>query len=79
MSNSGSDFLSNANYGRVVGFLRQYYARQTGVTAINEKTDTRLQKTVQHYMNEVARAQGTSKPLTGLNQEVVRESTWMDG
>ena len=80
MSNSGSDFLSNANYGRVVGFLRQYYARQTGVTAINEKTDTRLQKTVQHYMNEVARAQGTSKPLTGLNQEVVRESTVsMDG
>jgi len=75
MSNSGSDFLSNGNYGRVVGFLRQYYARQTGVTAINEKTDTRLQKTVQHYMNEVARAQGTSKPLTGLNQEVVREAT----
>jgi hypothetical protein len=75
MSNSGSDFLSNANYGRVVGFLRQHYARQTGVTAINEKTDTRLQKTVQHYMNEVARAQGTSKPLTGLNQEVVRETT----
>ena len=75
MSNSGSDFLSNGNYGRVVGFLRQYYARQTGVTAINEKTDTRLQKTVQHYMNEVARAQGTSKPLTGLNQEVVRETT----
>jgi len=75
MSNSGSDFLSNANYGRVVGFLRQYYARQTGVTAINEKTDTRLQKTVQHYMNEVARAQGTSKPLPGLNQEVVRETT----
>ena len=80
MSNSGSDFLSNANYGRVVGFLRQHYARQTGVTAINEKTDTRLQKTVQHYMNEVARAQGTSKPLTGLNQEVVRETTTsMDG
>lgn len=75
MSNSGSDFLSNGNYGRVVGFLRQHYARQTGVTAINEKTDTRLQKTVQHYMNEVARAQGTSKPLTGLNQEVVRETT----
>jgi hypothetical protein len=80
MSNSGSEFLSNANYGRVVGFLRQHYARQTGVTAINEKTDTRLQKTVQHYMNEVARAQGTSKPLTGLNQEVVRETTTsMDG
>jgi hypothetical protein len=75
MSNSGSEFLSNANYGRMVGFLRQYYARQTGVTAINEKTDTRLQKTVQHYMNEVARAQGTSKPITGLNQEVVRETT----
>jgi hypothetical protein len=72
---SGSDFLSNANYGRIVGFLRQYYARQTGVTTINEKTDTRLQKTVQHYMNEVARAQGTSKPLTGLNQEVMRETT----
>jgi len=80
MSNSGSDFLSNANYGRVVGILRQHYARQTGVTAINEKTDTRLQKTVQHYMNEVARAQGTSKSLTGLNQEVVRETTVsMDG
>jgi hypothetical protein len=80
MSTSGSDFLSNANYARIVGFLRQHYARQTGVTAINEKTDTRLQKTVQHYMSEVAKAQGTSKPLPGLNQEVVKETTAsMDG
>lgn len=80
MSGSGSDFLSNANYARIVGFLRQHYARQTGVSAINEKTDTRLQKTVQHYMTEVAKAQGTSKPIPGLNQEVVKETTTsMDG
>ena len=72
---SGTEFLSNANYGRLVGFLRQYYARQTGVNAISEKLDTKLQKMVQHYMNEVAKAQGTSKPLPTLNQETVRETT----
>jgi hypothetical protein len=70
-----SDFLSNGNYAKLVGFLRQHYARQTGVTAINEKVDTKLQKIVQHYMHEVAREQGTSKPLNGLNQEVIRETT----
>ena len=35
----------------------------------------RLQNTVQHYMKEIARIQGTTKPLPAMNQEVLRETT----
>ncbi len=46
-----------------------------GIPAIPERVDTRLQKTVQHYMTEVAKASGTQKPVQTLNQEVLRETT----
>jgi hypothetical protein len=73
---SQSDFLSNSNYSKLVGFLRQHYAKQTGVSAISEQVDTRLQKTIQHYMNEVANAhKGKTIPVNILNQEVVRETS----
>jgi hypothetical protein len=67
-------FLNGPNYQKIVGFLRQHYATRLGVSAIPERMDTRIQKTVQHYMSEVSRFQG-AKPVTALNQEVVRETT----
>lgn len=73
---SQSDFLSNGNYSKLVGFLRQHYAKQTGVSAISEHVDTRLQKTIQHYMTEVANAhKDRTVPVNSLNQEVVRETS----
>lgn len=73
---SQSEFLSNGNYSKLVAFLRQHYAKQTGVSAISEIVDTRLQKTIQHYMNEVANVhKGKSVSVNLLNQEVVRETS----
>ena len=37
--------------------------------------DGRIQKTVQHFMNEVARIHGVQKPVQQLDQEVIRAST----
>jgi hypothetical protein len=67
-------FLNGPNYQKIVGFLRQHYATKLGVSAIPERIDSRIQKTVQHYMTEVSRIQG-SKPVGTLNQEVLRETT----
>lgn len=67
-------FLNGPNYQKIVGFLRQHYATKLGVSAIPERMDSRIQKTVQHYMTEVSRIQGT-KPVQTLNQEVLRETT----
>lgn len=74
-------FLNGPNYQKIVGFLRQHYNSKLGTTSIPERMDQRLQKTVQHYMTEVSRIQG-SKPPNVLNQEVVRETlssmdTWL--
>jgi len=66
-------FLNGPNYQKIVGFLRQHYNTKLGINSLPERMDSRLQKTVQHYMTEVARIQG-SKPPNVLNQEVVRES-----
>lgn len=78
MSSAGP-FLTNGNYQKIVGFLRGHYAQRLGTSAIPERMDARIQKTVQHYMTEVAKAQGTNKPAQALNQEVLREaSTSMD-
>ncbi len=68
-------FLSNTNYQKVVGFLRQHYAQRMGTNSIPERTDSRIQRTVQHFMTEVAKIQGSNKPLNLLNQEVIRESS----
>lgn len=67
-------FLSSQNYQKITGFLRQHYAQRMGVSAIPERIDTRIQKTVQHYMTEVAKVGGNSKPISNMNQDVLRES-----
>ena len=69
-----SQFLNGTNYQKIVGFLRQEYAKKTGNAAISTRLDERLQKTVQHYMTEVARLQ-PGKPAQSLTQEVLRETT----
>lgn len=71
-----NSFLNGPNYQKLVGYLRTHYSTKLGMTALPERVDTRLQKTVQHFMTEIARVQGSSRatPLQ-LNQEVVRETT----
>lgn len=75
MSLNQSAFLSNTNYQNIVGFLRKHYANRLGSASIPERIDGRIQKTVQHFMTEVAKAHGTQKPMHQLDQEVVREAT----
>jgi len=78
-----SQFLNGPNYQTIVGFLRQKYTQKLGTNAIPERMDNRLQKTVQHYMTEIANAQnGKNIALQSLNQEVIRETltsidTWL--
>jgi hypothetical protein len=70
-------FLNGANYQTIVGFMKQKYQTQLR-TPISERLDTRIQKTVQHYMTEVARAQQGKRPpppVLALNKDVVRETT----
>jgi len=77
-------FLNGSNYESIVGFLQQKYQTQLK-SPISERLDTRIQKTVQHYMTEVARAQQGKRPapsVAALNRDVVREvtasvETWM--
>jgi hypothetical protein len=68
-------FLNATNYNKIVSFLRQHYSSKLGLKAVPERMETRLQKTVQHYMTEIARIQGPAKPLPAMNQEVLRETT----
>lgn len=75
MSLNQPAFLTNANYQNVVGFLRKHYANRMGTNSIPERMDGRIQKTVQHFMTEVAKVHGTQKPVQQLDQEVVREAT----
>jgi hypothetical protein len=67
-------FLNGPNYQKIVGFLRQQYAARLGTQSLPERVDSRIQKTVQHYMTEVSRIQG-NKPVQALTQEVLREAT----
>ena len=67
-------FLNGNNYQKIVGFLRQHYTAKIG-TSIPERMDTRLQRTVKHYMEEIQRVQGASKPVNSLSQEVIRTTT----
>lgn len=69
-----SQFLNGTNYQKIVGFLREQYAKKSGSAAISKRMEERLQKTVQHYMTEVARLQ-PGKPASSLTQEVLRETT----
>lgn len=66
-------FLNGPNYAKIVGFLRDKYAKTTG-GKLPEKAEDRIKKVVQHYMEEVNRIQGT-KPVATLTQEVLKEST----
>jgi hypothetical protein len=70
-----TQFLTQTNYNRIVDFLRQHFASRLGVGGITERVDSRIQKTVQHYMTEVAKLHSGTKPPTVLSQEVLREST----
>jgi hypothetical protein len=70
-----NSFLNGPNYQKLVGYLRNHYTTKLGMSALPERVDTRLQKTVQHFMTEVARLQGSRATPVQLNQEVVRETT----
>lgn len=70
-----NSFLNGPNYQKIVGFLRNHYSSKLGMSALPERVDSRLQKTVQHFMTEVARLQGSRATPVQLNQEVVRETT----
>lgn len=73
---SGSNpFLNGPNYQTIVGFLKQKYTQQLRVATLPERLDQRIQKTVQHYMTEVARSKGSSQPVVSLNRDVVKETT----
>lgn len=72
---AASAFLNGTNLNKVYGFLRQHYAGKMGGNALPERMDTRLQRTVKHYMEEVNRVQGGAKPVNQLNQEVIRATT----
>lgn len=72
---SSTAFLNGTNLGKIQGFLRQHYAGKLGINTLPERLDSRLQRTVRHYMEEVNRVQGASKPVNVLSQEVIRATT----
>ena len=73
---SPSPFLNGPNYQNIVGFLRQRYTQKLGMNALPERMDLRIQKTVQHYMQEIDRVHvGKNVPVQSMNQEVLRETT----
>lgn len=69
---SATNFLNGTNYETLLRFLRQQYVKKLG--SVNDRVESRLQKTIQHYMTEVARFQGSGKPVAALNQEVLKET-----
>jgi hypothetical protein len=70
-----NSFLNGPNYQKLVGYIRNQYTSKLGMTALPERIDSRIQKTVQHFMQEVARIQGPRATPVELNREVVRETT----
>ncbi len=75
MSLNQPAFLTTANYQNIVGFLRKHYAGRMGTNSVPERIDGRIQKTVQHFMTEVAKVHGTGRPVQQLDQEVVKAAT----
>ncbi len=69
-----NQFLTQTNYQKVVTFLQQHYSSRLG-SPLPERVDTRIKKTVQHYMTEISKVRGTNAPINVLNQEVLRETT----
>lgn len=66
-----SPFLSEKNSELLQRVLYADIVRRTG-DDLTERQAKRLIKTVNHYVKEVARVQGTSKPVQALNSEVIR-------
>lgn len=66
-------FLNGTNYEKIVGFLKQHYGKKLGAP-VPEKMTSRIQKTVQHYMQEVNRVQA-GRPVNVLTTEVLKETT----
>ena len=66
-------FLNGTNYDKIVGFLTQHYSKKLG-SPVPEKMTSRIQKTVQHYMQEVNRVQA-GRPVNVLTTEVLKETT----
>lgn len=71
---SHTQFLTQTNYQKVVTFLQQHYSSRLG-TPLPERVDSRIKKTVQHYMTEISKVRGTNAPINVLNQEVLRETS----
>jgi hypothetical protein len=68
-------FFSQTNYARILQPLREQYERKTNTDELPDDVDKRLQKSLQHYMNEIFRVNGANTPINTLNQEVYRETT----
>jgi len=74
-SEASKTFFSQPNYARILQPLREQYERKMNTDELPEDVDKRLQKSLQHYMNEVFRVNGTNTAINTLNQEVYRETT----
>jgi hypothetical protein len=68
-------FFAQPNYARLLQPLREQYERKMNVDELPDDVDKRLQKSLQHYMKEVFRVNGSNTPVNTLNQEVYRETT----
>jgi hypothetical protein len=68
-------FFAAPNYARLLQPLREQYERKLNTDELPDDVDKRLQKSLQHYMREVFRVNGTTTPISSLNQEAYRETT----
>lgn len=68
-------FFGQTNYARILQPLREQYERKMNTDELPDDVDKRLQKSLQHYMNEVFRVNGSNTSVNALNQEVFRETT----
>jgi len=68
-------FFGQPNYARLLQPLREQYEKKMNVDELPDDFDKRLQKSLQHYMKEIFRVNGSSTPVNQLNQEVYRETT----
>ena len=74
-SDSQRIFFSSTNYARVLQPLREQYEKKLNRPELPDDVDKRLQKTLQHYMQEVFRINGPATTIQMLNQESFRETT----
>jgi hypothetical protein len=74
-SEHSKTFFGQVNYARILQPLREQYERKMNTDELPEEADRRLQKTLQHYMSEVFRLNGSNTTVNSLNQEVFRETS----